>query len=88
MIVQHPATVVVRERDSTPVRPLENRDTKTDAEGRFRIPFVSSELECSIFSGPDSVANHQTVLPRSFHSGRDGTTVDLSDFACSSLGAS
>ncbi len=80
MIVQHPATVVVRERDSTSVRPLENRETKTDAEGRFRIPFVSSELECSIFSGPDSAANHQTVLPRSFHSGRDGSTVDLGNF--------
>ena len=80
MIVQHPAMVVVRERDSTPVRPLENCETKTDAEGRFRISFVSSELECSIFSGPGSLANHQTVLPRSFHSGRDGTTVELGNF--------
>ncbi len=80
MIVQHPATVVVRERDSTFVRPLENRETKTDAEGRFRMPFVSSELECSIYSGAGSVANHQTVLPRSFHSGPDGTTVDLGEF--------
>ena len=80
MIVQHPATVVVRERDSTPVRPLEDRETKTDTEGRFRIPFVSAELECSIFSAPGSLADHQTVPPRSFHSGRDGTTVDLGDF--------
>ena len=80
MIVQHPATVVVRGRDSTPVRPFENRETETDAAGHFRIPFVTSELECSILSAPGSLAKHQTVLPRSFHSGRDGTTVDLGEF--------
>ncbi len=80
MIVQHPATVVVRGRDSALVRPLENREGKSDSEGHFRIPLVSSELECSIYMQPGSLANHETTLPRSFQSGNDGTTIDLGDF--------
>ena len=79
MVVQHPATIVVREGGSTPVRPLQNRETKTDDRGQFRIPFVSSELECSIFAQPDSLADHQTVIPRSFQSGRDGGNIDLGE---------
>ncbi len=39
-----------------------------------RIPYNS------IYSKPGSLANHQTVIPRTFNAGIDGATVDLGDF--------
>jgi RNA polymerase sigma factor (sigma-70 family) len=83
MVVQPPATIVVREGSSTPVRPLQNREANTDERGYFRIPFVPAELECSIYIQPGGLANHQTIIPRSIPAGRDGTTIDLGEFEVS-----
>ncbi len=80
MVVQPPPTIVVREGGSTPVRPLGNREARTDERGYFRIPFVPAELECSIYTQPGGLANHQTIIPRSISAARDGTTVELGDF--------